>query len=58
MQKQIEAYIDAHQKEIVEHWKNLVNLEGKASELECMDIVAEHLRKIFQVDLYRGRSGM
>ncbi len=59
MQKQIEAYIDAHQEEIVEHWKNLVNLEGKASELECMDIVAEHLRKIFteagvECELRRG----
>ena len=59
MQKKIEAYIDAHRDEIVEQWKTLVNLEGKASELECMDIVAQHLYKIFteagvECELRRG----
>lgn len=47
MQEQIEAYIDAHQEEILEQWKTLVNLEGKADELQAMDMVAEHLCGVF-----------
>ena len=37
LQKQVEAYIDAHREEIIEDWKNLVNLEGRGSQPECMD---------------------
>lgn len=47
MRETIDAYIDAHQEEILEQWKTLVNLEGKADELQAMDTVAEHLRDIF-----------
>ncbi len=47
MQNIIESYVDAHREEILEQWKTLVNLEGKADELEAMDTVAEHLRRIF-----------
>lgn len=47
MQRQIEAYVDAHRDEIVEQWKALVNLEGRADEVEAMNAVAEHLLKIF-----------
>ena len=47
MQKQIEEYIDSHREEIIEQWKNLVNLEGKADEIEALDAVADHLKKIF-----------
>ena len=47
LQKQVEAYIDAHRDEIIEDWKNLVNLEGRGSQAECMDEVANHLYKLF-----------
>ena len=47
LQKQVEAYIDAHREEIIEDWKNLVNLEGRGSQPECMDEVAHHLYDLF-----------
>lgn len=47
MLKQIESYIDSKREEMIETWKTLVNLEGKAPEKECMDKVADYLYKIF-----------
>lgn len=47
MKKQIESYIDSKRGEIIEIWKTLVNLEGKASEKECMDNVADYLFDLF-----------
>lgn len=43
MQSQIESYIDEHREEILDRWRELVNLEGKADELECMEKVASYL---------------
>lgn len=59
MQKQIEMYIDSHREEIVEQWKTLVNLEGKAEELGALDLVAKHLYELFteagvECQLHRG----
>ena len=47
MQKLIDSYIEAHREEIVAQWEALVNLEGKADELEAMDVVVNHLYRIF-----------
>lgn len=47
MQKAIEAYIDSHREDIIEDWRALVNLEGRADEPEAMDAVAAHLLEVF-----------
>lgn len=47
LQKQVEAYIDAHREEIIEDWKTLVNLEGKGNQPEAMEEVARFLRGLF-----------
>lgn len=47
MQKLIEAYVDSHREEMIDRWRELVNLEGKADELEAMDAVVSHLLKLF-----------
>ncbi len=47
MKQKIEAYIEAHREEMVEQWRQLVNLEGKSDELEALDIEAQHLCRLF-----------
>jgi glutamate carboxypeptidase len=47
MPKPIESYIDSKRSEMIETWRALVDLEGKASEKGCMDIIADYLFKLF-----------
>lgn len=47
LQKQIEAYIDAHRADILAQWEALVNLEGLGTDLPAMDEAAAHLERLF-----------
>ena len=43
----VNTYIDSHRDEILEQWEDLVNLQAESHEVEQLDVVAEHLYKIF-----------
>lgn len=47
MKQKIEEYIDSHREEMVEQWRQLVNLEGKSEETVYLDAVAQHLCRLF-----------
>lgn len=47
MDQTINAYIDAHREEIIRQWKDLVNLQAESKEVEALDVVAQHLYRVF-----------
>ncbi len=51
--KAIIEYIDSHQEEMIETWKNLVNLEGSFLEKENVEKVQAYLRSLMEAEGFR-----
>lgn len=47
MEEKVKMYIDSHRDEIIEQWKTLVNLEAESHQLEQLEVVVNHLYRIF-----------
>lgn len=44
----IKAYVQSHRDEMIALWRDLVNLEGNAPEVENLDKVAQRLKEEFE----------
>ena len=44
----IEQYIDTHREEMLQVWKDLVNLEGRSDDLDSLRLVLERLKEKFE----------
>ena len=50
------AFIDDHRDEMLEFWKNLVNMESWTLQKEDVDIVADHL--VEKINAFGGKAGL